>query len=211
MSEEQRAQVEEPTAEMREIFGVSFSAAEHFAQMLAEEGELRGLVGPRELPRLWTRHIVNSAAVVPFLPARGSVADVGSGAGIVVALLRPDLDVTLIETMERRTQWLSDVVEELDLDNVTIRRVRAEEVKDRYDVVTARAVANLSKLVRLTAPLLRPGGALLALKGMRAQDEVDDAKYVIKKAKLSVAVVHEVVTAGDETTAVVEIRRPKSR
>ena len=113
MSEEQRAQVEEPTAEMREIFGVSFSAAEHFAQMLAEEGELRGLVGPRELPRLWSRHIVNSAAVVPFLPARGSVADVGSGAGfpgIVVALLRPDLDVTLIETMERRTQWLSDVV-----------------------------------------------------------------------------------------------------
>ena len=160
MSEEQRAQVEEPTAEMREIFGVSFSAAEHFAQMLAEEGELRGLVGPRELPRLWTRHIVNSAAVVPFLPARGSVADVGSGAGfpgIVVALLRPDLDVTLIETMERRTQWLSDVVEELDLDNVTIRRARAEEVKDRYDVVTARAVANLSKLVRLTAPLLRRG------------------------------------------------------
>ena len=94
---------------------------------------------------------------------------------------------------------------------MTIRRARAEEVKDCYDVVTARAVANLSKLVRLTAPLLRPGGALLALKGMRAQDEVDDAKYVIKKAKLSVAVVHEVVTAGDETTAVVEIRRPKSR
>ena len=196
MSEEQRAQVEEPTSEMREIFGVSFSAAEHFAQMLAEEGELRGLVGPRELPRLWSRHIVNSAAVVPFLPARGSVADVGSGAGfpgVVVALLRPDLD------------------EELDLDNVTIRRARAEEIKDRYDVVTARAVANLSKLVRLTAPLLRPGGALLALKGMRAQAEVDDAKYVIKKAKLSVAVVHEVVTPGDETTAVVEIRRPKNR
>ena len=214
MSDEQRAQVEQPTPEMREIFGVSFAAAEHFAQMLAEEGELRGLVGPRELPRLWSRHIVNSAAVVPFLPARGSVADVGSGAGfpgIVVALLRPDLDVTLIETMERRTQWLSDVVEELDLDNVTIRRARAEEIKDRYDVVTARAVANLSKLVRLTAPLLRPGGALLALKGMRAQDEVDDAKYVIKKAKLSIATVHEVVTAGDETTAVVEIRRPKSR
>ena len=106
---------------------------------------------------------------------------------------------------------VADVVEELDLDNVTIRRARAEEVKDRYDVVTARAVANLSKLVRLTAPLLRPGGALLALKGMRAQDEVDDAKYVIKKAKLSIATVHEVVTAGDETTAVVEIRRPKSR
>ena len=106
---------------------------------------------------------------------------------------------------------VADVVEELDLDNVTIRRARAEEIKDRYDVVTARAVANLSKLVRLTAPLLRPGGALLALKGMRAQAEVDDAKYVIKKAKLSVAVIHEIVTAGDETTAVVEIRRPKNR
>jgi len=200
--------------------GVSGETAKRFGLGYAPagwrnlEGGLRGLGGPRELPRLWSRHIVNSAAVVPFLPARGSVADVGSGAGfpgIVVALLRPDLDVTLIETMERRTQWLSDVVEELDLDNVTIRRARAEEIKDRFDVVTARAVANLSKLVRLTAPLLRPGGALLALKGMRAQDEVDDAKYLIKKAKLSVAVVHEVVTPGDETTAVVEIRRPKNR
>ena len=214
MSDQQRAQMEDPTPEMREIFGVSFAAAEHFAQMLAEEGELRGLVGPRELPRLWSRHIVNSAAIVPFLPARGSVSDVGSGAGfpgVVVALLRPDLDVTLIETMERRTQWLSDVVEELGLDNVTVRRSRAEEVKDRYDVVTARAVANLSKLVRLVSPLLRPGGVLLALKGMRAQAEVDDAKYVIKKVKLSTAVVHEVVTPGDETTAVVEIRRPKKR
>ena len=214
MSDQQRAHMEDPTPEMREIFGVSFAAAEHFAQMLAEEGELRGLVGPRELPRLWSRHIVNSAAIVPFLPARGTVSDVGSGAGfpgVVVALLRPDLDVTLIETMERRTQWLSDVVEELGLDNVTVRRARAEEVKDRYDVVTARAVANLSKLVRLVSPLLRPGGVLLALKGMRAQAEVDDAKYVIKKAKLSTAVVHEVVTPGDETTAVVEIRRPKNR
>ena len=99
--------------------------------MLAEEGELRGLVGPRELPRLWSRHIVNSAAVVPFLPARGSVADVGSGAGfpgVVVALLRPDLDVTLIETMERRTQWLSDVVEELDLDGFEGERADLERL-----------------------------------------------------------------------------------
>ena len=93
MSEEQRAQVEEPTAEMREIFGVSFSAAEHFAQMLAEEGELRGLVGPRELPRLWSRHIVNSAAVVPFLPARGSVADVGSGAAAIKTVLGSTITV----------------------------------------------------------------------------------------------------------------------
>lgn len=205
-------QVEQPTEEMRQLFGLAFAGAEHYARMLQEEGELRGLVGPRELPRLWSRHLVNSAAVVPFLPSRGTVADVGSGAGfpgIIVALLRPDLDVTLIETMERRVEWLDDVVRELDLDNVTVRRGRAEEIPDRYDAVTARAVANLSKLVRLTSRLLRPGGVLLALKGAKAEAEVEDAVYVIKKAKLSKAVVHEVVTSGDEVTKVVEVRRPK--
>lgn len=204
--------VEEPSEEMRALFGVAFSGAEHFAHMLAEQGELRGLVGPREMPRLWTRHIVNSAAVVPFLPGRGTVADVGSGAGfpgIVVALMRPDLDVTLIETMERRVDWLSDVVSELDLDNVEIVRARAEEVRERYDAVTARAVANLSKLVRLTAPLLRQGGSLLALKGAKAEAEVDDARYIIKKAKLESAIIHEVITPGDELTKIVEVRRPK--
>lgn len=205
-------QVEQPTEEMRQLFGLAFAGAEHYARMLQEEGELRGLVGPRELPRLWSRHIVNSAAVVPFLPSRGTVADVGSGAGfpgIIVALLRPDLDVTLIETMERRVEWLGDVVSELDLDNVTVRRGRAEEIPDRYDAVTARAVAKLSTLVRLTSRLLRPGGALLALKGAKAKAEAEDAVYVIKKAKLSEAVVHEVVTSGDEVTKVVEVRRPK--
>ena len=204
--------VEEPSEEVRELFGVAFSGAEHFAHMLQDQGELRGLVGPREMPRLWTRHIVNSAAVVPFLPGRGTVADVGSGAGfpgVVVALLRPDLDVTLIETMERRVDWLSDVVSELDLDNVQIVRARAEEVRERYDVVTARAVANLSRLVRLTAPLLRQGGSLLALKGARAEAEVEDARYVIKKAKLEPAVIHEVITPGDELTKIVEVRRPR--
>ncbi|MBM6978670.1 MAG: 16S rRNA (guanine(527)-N(7))-methyltransferase RsmG [Actinomyces succiniciruminis] len=206
--------VEQPTAEMRAMFGPAFSAAEHFALMLAEEGELRGLVGPRELPRLWTRHIVNSAAVVPFLPDHGRVADIGSGAGfpgIVVALLRPDLDVVLVESMERRTQWLDDVVAQLDLDNVTVQRARAEELRAKYDAVTARAVANLSKLVRLTSPLLRPGASLLALKGARAEAEVADAKYVIKRARLEPAIIHEVVTPGEEVTKVVEVRRPASR
>lgn len=206
------AEVEQPSEEMREIFGLGFPAAEHFAQMLVAEGELRGLVGPRELPRLWSRHLVNSAAVGPFLPSRGTVADVGSGAGfpgIIVAIIRPDLEVSLIETMERRVAWLSDVVEELGLDNVTIHRARAEEMKEKYDAVTARAVANLSKLVRLTAPMLRPGASLLALKGAKADDEVRDAKYVIKKAKLLPAVVHEVVTAGDDVTKVVQVQRPR--
>ncbi|BDA64300.1 ribosomal RNA small subunit methyltransferase G [Actinomyces capricornis] len=208
----EQTQVEQPTEEMRQLFGLAFAGAERYARMLQEEGELRGLLGPRELPRLWTRHIVNSAAVVPFLPSRGTVADVGSGAGfpgIVVALLRPDLEITLIETMERRAEWLGEVVDELGLDNVTLRRARAEEVKERYDAVTARAVANLSKLVRLTSGLLRPGGALLALKGAKAETEVKDAVYVIKKHKLSKAVIHEVVTPGDEVTMIVEVRRPK--
>ena len=205
-------EVERPTDEARELFGIAFAGAERFAEMLAAEGELRGLVGPRELPRLWTRHIVNSAAVVPFLPARGTVADVGSGAGfpgIVVALLRPDLEVALIEIMERRIDWLGDVVDELDLDNVTLRRARAEDVKERFDVVTARAVANLTKLVRLTAPLLRRGGSLLALKGARAAAEAEAARHVVRKAGLKPAVIHEVVTPGEELTKVVQVRRPR--
>ena len=205
-------EVERPTDEARELFGNVFVGAERCAEMLASEGELRGLVGPRKLPRLWTRHIVNSAAVVPFLPARGTVADVGSGAGfpgIVVALLRPDLEVALIEIMERRMDWLGDVVNELDLDNVTLQRARAEDVKERFHAVTARAVANLTKLVRLTAPLLRQGGSLLALKGARAEVEVEAARHVVRKAGLKPAVIHEVVTPGEELTKVVQVRRPR--
>ncbi|EGQ75550.1 16S rRNA (guanine(527)-N(7))-methyltransferase RsmG [Actinomyces sp. oral taxon 448] len=205
-------EVEEPADEIREIFGLAFLGAARFAEMLTAEGEMRGVIGPRELPRLWSRHIVNSAALAPFLPARGAVADVGSGAGfpgIVIALLRPDLEVMLIESMERRIEWLDDVVAELDLDNVILRHARAEEVKDRFDAVAARAVANLTKLVRLTAPLLRPGGSLLALKGARAEAEVEAAQYVVKKARLEPAVVHEVMTPGEELTRVVQVRRPK--
>ncbi len=204
--------LEVPTAEMRDMFGMAWSGLEHYAQMLAEEGQLRGLIGPRELPRLYSRHLVNSAAVVPFLPRHGSVADLGSGAGlpgVVVALSRPDLEVTLIEPMERRCAWLELVAEELDLDNVRVWRGRAEEMRERFDVVTARAVANLSKLTRMASPLIAPGGVLLALKGEQAQREIDDAKYVIKKAKLLPAVLHEVVTNDDDVTRVVEVRRPR--
>jgi ribosomal RNA small subunit methyltransferase G len=111
--------------------------------------------------------------------------------------------------MERRVAWLQDVVLELDLDNVTLRRARVEEVRDRFNAVTARAVANLTKLVRITAPILRRGGCLLALKGAKAEAETEAAKYVIKKAKLDPAIIHEVVTPGEELTKVVEVRRPK--
>lgn len=202
--------LEEPDGPMREFFGAALPGVERFARMLAEQGELRGLVGPRELPRLWTRHLANSAAVVDFLPRRGAVADVGSGAGfpgVIIALMCPDLEVTLIEPMERRIDWLTDVVSELGLDNAVLRRARAQEVRDRFDAVTARAVTRLPGLVRITAPLLRPGGRLLALKGARARAEVDEARRVIKGAGLKPAVIHDVVTPGGESTRVVEIRR----
>lgn len=161
-------------------FGSAWPAVQHFHAMLRDEGVLRGLVGPREVSRLWERHLVNSAAVVPFLPDHGSIVDVGSGAGlpgIVIAAMRPDADVVLLEPMERRTDWLSEVVETIGLSNVTVLRGRAEDqIGDlAASAVTARAVAALDKLYGWTLPLLRVGGRLVALKGGRARDEADAA------------------------------------
>ncbi|UNX54961.1 16S rRNA (guanine(527)-N(7))-methyltransferase RsmG [Georgenia sp. TF02-10] len=205
--------VEEPSAEVRELFGLAWAPVQQFARMLAEEGELRGLIGPRELPRLWTRHLVNSAAVVPFVPPDSTVADIGSGAGfpgIVLAAMRPDVTVDLVEPMERRVTWLADVVEEVGLDNVRLVRARAEELHGRasFDVVTARAVAALDKLARLTLPLVRPGGALVALKGRRAAEEVEAARYVLRKLGVDGARVEEVTpVAGVEPATVVVARK----
>jgi len=214
MTEPEEEGVEKPSDAVRELFGLSWAPAEHFANMLAEEGELRGLIGPRELPRLWSRHLVNSAAVVPFIPKGAAVADVGSGAGfpgVVVALLRPDLDVHLIETMERRVAWLSDVVEELGLDNVTVVQARAEELhgKASFDVVTARAVAAMDKLARWTMPLVKSGGRLLALKGQRAEEEIESAKYVLRKFGAAQVRVEQVraIPDGESTTVVVIDKR----
>lgn len=197
----------------REILGLGFAGAEAFGEMLAAEGELRGLIGPREMPRLWRRHIMNSAAVAQFLPEEGEVADVGSGAGlpgVVLALMRVDLEFHLIEPMERRVDWLTEVVDELGLDNVAVHRARAEELHGRLrcEAVTARAVAGLGKLLRFTMPLVAPGGALLALKGERAQSEIDDAKYVLKKFRVRDVAVHDVDLFDDgDATRVVEVRR----
>lgn len=161
-------------------FGVAWPAVQHFHAMLRSEGVLRGLVGPREVSRLWERHVVNSAAVVPFIPDTGTIVDVGSGAGlpgVVIAAMRPEAHVVLLEPMERRTDWLSEVVETIGLPNVTVLRGRAEDqIGDlAADAVTARAVAALDKLYGWTLPLLRVGGRLVALKGGRAQDEADAA------------------------------------
>lgn len=201
--------------QVKDQFPETWDTLAAYADMLAEEGELRGLIGPRELPRLWSRHILNCTAINGFIDDGASVADVGSGAGlpgIVLAITRPDLEVTLIETMERRTDWLHDVVDSLVLENVRVIRARAEEVhgKEQFEVVTARAVAALDKLMRWTMPLLRPGGALVALKGERAQEELEAALKVRRKFKITESMVKEVpALVGDEIpTRVVVIRKP---
>lgn len=206
---------EEPSEVVASLFGPTFAAVEAYAQMLAELGEERGLIGPQEAERIWSRHIVNCAALLPFLPTRGTVIDVGSGAGLpglVIAAARPDLEVTLVEAMERRCEWLAEVSEAIGLDNVSIVNARSETLgrKLRADVVTARAVAGLDKLIRLTSKMIAPGGKLLALKGRRVFDEVEKARPELKRHHLEVQV-HEVVSVMDgETTFVAECTRKKN-
>ena len=177
-----------------------------YVELLATDGVLRGLMGPREVPRLWDRHLLNCAALEPLLPAQVSVADIGSGAGLpglVLAILRPDLQVVLVEPLLRRTRFLVEVVRELELGGrVTVLRSRVEEVPPRtFDVVTARALAPLTRLLPWCLPLLGPQGELLALKGSRAADEVDAAAVVLQGWHVTVQAL-----VGD--TQVVRVRRP---
>lgn len=185
-----------------------------FSRLLVAEGDVRGLIGPRELERLWSRHILNCTAVVRDLPEKCDIADIGSGAGfpgIIVAILRPRAEVSLIETMERRAQWLVEVAEALHLTNVRVLNDRAENVVSsgqKFDSVTARAVAPLKKLVPWTLPLLRGGGELLALKGARAEQEIDAARGVLKKFKATNFFVEDVAVWGtNEATRVLHVVR----
>ena len=160
----------EPAA-AAQIFGPRIDLARRFTQALGDHGEERGLIGPLEPPRLWTRHILNSAVTAPLF--WGRVGDVGSGAGLpglVLAIARPDVEWVLIEPMERRVAWLSEQVSELGLDNVEVVRSRAEDWRRGpvLDAVTARAVSAMRTLVPLTAPLVRDGGELILLKGANA-------------------------------------------
>lgn len=169
-----------PPALAAEVFADRLSLATAYAQNLATAGVQRGLIGPREVPRLWDRHILNSAVVAQRVPPGASVADIGSGAGLpglVWAIARPDITVTLIEPSLRRTNFLEEVCETLGLDSqVRIVRARAESIDETFDVVTARAVAPLEKLGRWCLPLVHVGGVMLALKGSRAQQELDGAR-----------------------------------
>ena len=159
-----------------QLFGERLGLAERYAELLRTTGIDHGLIGPREAHRIWQRHLLNCAVVADLLPPGASVADVGTGAGlpgIVLAIARPDVTVTLVEPLERRVRWLTSTVEDLGITNVHITRARAEEVRERFDVVTARAVADLGKLLRWCLPLVTDGGRLMALKGSRAQEEID--------------------------------------
>ncbi len=200
-----------------EYFGEAWPQVEAFHRLLTDEGVLRGLVGPREVPRLWERHLLNSAAVVPFLPDNGRIVDIGSGAGlpgVIVAALRPEAEVVLLEPMERRVDWLTEVVETLGLSNAVVTRGRAEDLHGelRADAVTARAVAPLDRLYRWALPLLGKGGVLVALKGARAQDEVEaGARWAKKLGGGPAEVISASTIDGAEQTTVVRVVREAER
>jgi 16S rRNA (guanine527-N7)-methyltransferase len=182
-----------------DIFGEQIGKIRLFADALAEFGEPRGLIGPLEPPRLWSRHILNCGVFADRLEAGTLVGDVGSGGGLpglVLAIARPDVTFALIEPMERRTDWLNEQVEALGLHNVTVVRSRVQDApyQERCDVVTARAVSALKSLIPMTAPLVRPGGRLLLMKGASVDREIQEAAKQIRIHKL---VNVEVVLSGE--------------
>jgi 16S rRNA (guanine527-N7)-methyltransferase len=171
------------------LFGERIGLARTYTADLARRGEELGLIGPLELPRLWSRHILNCVLIAPLLRP-GNVGDVGSGAGLpgmVLAIARPDVKFTLIEPMERRVEWLLRESQALGLTNVSVVRARAEDAKlvGALSQVTARAVTALGKLIAATADLVEPGGEMLFYKGARVADEVTAAAKQIRKARLS--------------------------
>jgi 16S rRNA (guanine527-N7)-methyltransferase len=177
----------EPPAEAVGVFGDALDQARQYAELLATDGVTRGLIGPRETERLWERHLLNCAALAELLPERGELVDIGSGAGlpgVLLALLRPELRVILLEPLLRRSVFLEECVNQLQLENVTVLRARAEDEvarSIRANIATARAVAPLGRLIDWAAPLLRPGGELLAVKGQSAADELADAHPVLSR------------------------------
>ena len=213
MTEGTDVEVEQRPAYAQELFGDRVDLADRYAQHLVTTGVEWGLLGPRELPRVWSRHILNCAAAAPLLETDDVVGDIGSGAGlpgIPWALARPDVRIVLIEIMERRVEWLRMVVDDLGLDNVRIVRARVEELVDDeiFTVVTARAVKAMTTLIEWSVPILGPQGRILAIKGASVDSELEKAARLIRKRKLIGPTVHKLGGEGLETpTTVVELRR----
>jgi 16S rRNA (guanine527-N7)-methyltransferase len=199
--------------EVRDYLGDAYDTVAQFHGLLREQGELRGLIGPREVDRLWERHVLNSAAVVPFLEDAESVADIGSGAGlpgIVIAAMRPNAEVFLVEPMERRVTWLAEVSEALGLQNVQVKHGRAEEFHGAFEVdaVTSRAVAALHKLAKLSLPLVRKGGQMVVLKGRNVEQEIEPARKVLRSFKATEPEILQGATVpGVEATTILRLRR----
>ncbi|OFO94335.1 MULTISPECIES: 16S rRNA (guanine(527)-N(7))-methyltransferase RsmG [Corynebacterium] len=184
-----------------DVFGSRLPLAQKYHDSLATDGSTRGFIGPREVPRLWERHLINCAVVAEVMPQGATLIDVGSGAGlpgIPLAIARPDLKITLIEPLLKRSTYLNEVVDLLGLDNVTVIRGRAEEgpVKKAVqgaDIVTSRAVAPLGKLAKWSLPLVRKGGEMIALKGSSVHEELERDAADIKRAgggKAEVMTIH---------------------
>lgn len=195
------------------MFGDALGQAEAYAALLASEGTLRGLIGPRELPRLWERHLLNCAVVGDVVGHGLELADVGSGAGLpglVLAIARPDLHVTLIEPMLRRSTFLTEAVDRLALPHVEVVRARAEEVAGRrtFDVVTARAVAPLDRLGGWCLPLARGGGEVVAMKGSSASEEIAAAATTLRRCGATSWSVEQLgLGVVDPTVTVVRIQK----
>lgn len=190
--------IEAEPATAADVFGDGIGAARGYVEFLGDAGLVRGLIGPRERSRLWSRHVLNSAVVAPLLPVGATVVDIGSGAGlpgIPLAIARPDCRLVLVEPLERRCVFLVEAVEVLGLSNVEVVRGRAEQAVEsagNADVVTSRAVAPLGRLVGWSAPLLRVGGRILALKGSSAAEEIDRDRADLDRLHLTDVRVHEV-------------------
>lgn len=193
------------------VFSSALPTAEAYADLLATDGVVRGLIGPREVARLWERHLVNCALLGRALGHGLDVCDVGSGAGLpglVLAIVRPDLRLTLVEPLLRRTTFLEEAVTALSLDNVEVVRARAEELHGHreFSVVTSRAVAPLDRLLTWSMPLVRPSGELVVMKGASAEEEVAQAERVLSRFGVSTVHVEEIPAEGlDIPTRVVRV------
>lgn len=209
---EQPIPIEAEPAAAVDIAGERIDVLRDFARDLGERGEELGLIGPLEPPRLWTRHLLNSAVLAPLITSGARVADIGTGGGmpgLVLAIVRPDAQFLLIEPMERRCNWLNEQIERLALENVEVRRGRVEEYHGAFEVdqVTARAVTALRKLVPLTAPLVRDGGEMLFLKGTSVDEEIRTAERALRKHRVHSVTVEELgVDQLSETTRVFRAR-----